>query len=218
MQTTAEMDELTAKYQFGQDDDLQQKNGSTFNGRRTFQHKDFSFSGSMADYIEGKLHEVPLDKLRKKQPTDGVTEPERQQLRGLVQCAMWLARQNRPDVIGPAALMARRICDATVADIIEMNKVVAHCKGSKDMTLKLPAIKPEDLIWVAIADAANNTAGETHSQGATIGAVSHRRLGQGLEAPLGMLAWRSGKSREFVTPLWQQNPTLWLQPRRRRSG
>ena len=85
------MNELSGKYQFGQDDDLQQKSGSTFNGRRLYQHKDLSFSVSMADYIETKLHEAPLDKARRKQTRHGVAEPERHKLCDLVKCAMWLA-------------------------------------------------------------------------------------------------------------------------------
>ena len=169
------MNVLDKKYKFGQDDLLTKKTGTTFNGRRLFQDKRGTIHVSMADYVD-KVHEISLEKERKKNAQDAVNESERTKLRGLNQSVMWLARQERPDVMGSSAVTARRIMEATIQDIVEMNKVVQHLKKTKHLCLQFACIHPRDVRFVAIADASPYTKGETHGQGATIIGITDEKL------------------------------------------
>ena len=106
----------------------------------------------MADYIDKKVRPIEPSRQHKAQAADPVTEGERAQLRSAVMVQMWVAREARPDILGSASILARRITNATVADIIESNRVTTHLKETRDLGFVYRAVPPSEVTLCIVAD------------------------------------------------------------------
>lgn len=150
-------------------DDLKKLGGSMFNGRLLEQTQGGTASPRMDDSIRMKLQQIPFDKPR-----------NRNKFRGVVQSLMCLARQAKPDIMGQMALLARKLMAACVEELVEANRIVAHCKTMEGMRLNFEPARPKDSIFVAIAAASSTeVAGERHPQGASMGCDLCEGLGEG---------------------------------------
>ena len=97
---------------------------------------DYSAKVSMEDYISKKLQPVVLTKEQKRDKQRSCNAGEQHLLRAATMTLMWVARQLRSDMIGPVSLLTRKICDATVEDIIEIGKIIDFLKKTKEMLLR----------------------------------------------------------------------------------
>lgn len=99
-------------------------------------------SPRMDDRMRMKLHEDAFDKKRKRNKESNATDSETTQLRQVVQCSMWLARQARPDIMGPTALLARQIMEACAEELMEASRIVAHCKKAEGLHFTFEPLHP----------------------------------------------------------------------------
>ena len=147
----------------------------------------------MADCITSKLKIIDLSSQRKKQKEDPVTEGERAHLRSAAMCIMWVARECRPDALGPVSILSRHVTIAKVEDLVECNRIVAHLRATRDLGLRFTPIHPSNACLAVVADVAQHRAGELHSQAGLLIAVTTERLKTGETATFNIVAARSGK-------------------------
>eukprot|EP00971_Amphidinium_carterae_P170330 3374854-Amphidinium_carterae.1 len=185
---------LRQRFRFGKYISLKSTpGGGVFNGRRVYQLPSYELVTSMKDYIETKLDEVTIPKQRKKNVADSLSETERSVFRGILQKVMWIAREARPDISGTAAILARRVSTATVADWIELQRAVKHLRESADIGVKFFPIPVTEMRVAVFIDGSPSTANDLHPQSGHICAITHDGLDRGESAPINMITWRSGK-------------------------
>eukprot|EP00971_Amphidinium_carterae_P122614 2427689-Amphidinium_carterae.1 len=185
---------LRDKFRFGKYVSLQSTpGGGVFNGRRVYQLPTYEIITSMKDYIETKLEEIVIPKSRKRDTTVALTEAERSSFRGILQKVMWIAREARPDVSGSAAILARRVPSATIGDWLELQRVVKHLRETADVGIKFYPIPITDMKVAVFIDGSPSTSSDLHPQSGHICAITDSSLDAGGNAPLNMVAWRSGK-------------------------
>lgn len=103
------------------------KGNGEFLGRRLQQKSDYSIEVDQSGY--SKLVEVAkISKERKKDKGQLLTDQETKQLRAIVGAANWIVGSTRPDLAAATAMLQQKIGKATVADLIEANKLVARIR------------------------------------------------------------------------------------------
>eukprot|EP00971_Amphidinium_carterae_P054288 1069486-Amphidinium_carterae.1 len=113
---------LQQRFSLGQHLSLKKKGGTLFNGRRVEQLPDCSFRVSMKDFITTRLQAVKVPRERKKNLDAPVSEDERSVLRTVLMKLLWIARQCRPEIQGSCSIIASRIPNATVGELVELGK------------------------------------------------------------------------------------------------
>ena len=151
------MDRLQEIFRFGKYKSLRQRGGGVFNGRRVIQKDGYSIEANMTDYIAMKLKEITIPSSRRANPQDPVTEGERAELRSAAMSIMWMAREARPDVLGPVSILARHITEARVEHFVEAAKITSHARATWDLGLIFKSIPPEEAVIVVFADGAAHT-------------------------------------------------------------
>eukprot|EP00971_Amphidinium_carterae_P037358 734344-Amphidinium_carterae.6 len=151
---------------------------SEFCGRRLEQKEDGSIVIDMQKYIAEKLHEVPLEqaesKGRKAQSDRPLTQGEFESLRSLVYKLAWLGRETRPEMAGAASMMASRLNQATVTDLMEGNVLVRYLKKTADRRIIIHPIPVHRMHWLAFSDAGatqSKETGQLDSQGQVVEAT-----------------------------------------------
>eukprot|EP00971_Amphidinium_carterae_P100145 1980390-Amphidinium_carterae.2 len=128
------------------------------------------------------------------------------QLRSLIYKLNWIGREARPKVCGIASMLAARLKDCTVQDVITANKAVQYLKSTKEVTLKLWRIPWNRLHLVTYSDAGGvltKEAGTWH-EGSGPTDSTHRELGLYSLAMdcrrqrLSPLMWKSSKLKRKV--------------------
>ena len=148
------MNVFRKKFTYGKYKSLKQEKGGVFNGRYVIQLEDYSFKMDMARYITEKVKEIPLPKGRKSDPTEPVTERERELFRSGTLIQMWVARECRFDALGSASIHSHHIKDAVVGNLVEHNKVFAHLKNTNDIGLRYLCLHPSEAVCCIIGDGA----------------------------------------------------------------
>ena len=187
------IDKLRARFRFGRYHCLMIDGGGVFNGRRVIQLPSFEIKTSMADYITSKLKLIDFSSQRKNQKQDPAIEGERAQLRSAAMCIMRVARECRPDALGPVSILSRHVTIAKVEDLVECSRIVAHLRATKDPGLRFTPIHPSNACPAVVADGAQHRAGELHSQAGLLIAVTAKRLKTREAATFNIVAARSGK-------------------------
>ncbi|CAE7616057.1 RE2, partial [Symbiodinium sp. CCMP2592] len=83
------------------------------------------------DAIEGVDYMV-LEKSRRKQPNQPLTEDEKSQFRGLIGQMGWIVRQSRPDLMVNVSIASQSLGKPCVRDVIDLNKAVKMMKETAD--------------------------------------------------------------------------------------
>ena len=184
---------LKQRFRFGKYKKLTDEGGGIFNGRRIRQGKLGGIKADMADYIHHKLKVIPLTAQRKKELRSAANEKEKSELRASLMTMMWIAREGRFDGLGAVSVLARRTKEPTVSDLIECNQVSDHFRATKDLGLMYYPVHPANACLVIFVDAALPEEGETHPQGGFIIGIAGPAMSEGQEAPINLVAARSGK-------------------------
>eukprot|EP00971_Amphidinium_carterae_P163432 3240555-Amphidinium_carterae.1 len=187
------IDVLKQKYSLGQHKSLMTKGGTLFNGRRVEQMSDFSFRVSMRDFITTRLQPIKVPRERKRDLSAALTEDERTVLRTVLMKILWIARQCRPEVQGSCSVIASRVPTATVAELVELSKVVDYLLSSPHASIRIHAIPVHEWCLAVFCDAAPNNGKHESALGGFVIGVSTKALNEGRDAPLSILSWRSGK-------------------------
>eukprot|EP00971_Amphidinium_carterae_P274119 5440308-Amphidinium_carterae.1 len=71
---------------------------------------------------------------------------------------MWIAREAQPDVLGSAAILARRVPTATIGDWLELQRVVKHLRESSDTGVRFYPIPIANMRVAVFIDGSPSTA------------------------------------------------------------
>ncbi|CAE7827253.1 RE2, partial [Symbiodinium necroappetens] len=195
----AALTRLRQKFKFGKFKRLQElPDGTTFNGRRIRQTKDFQVLVDMEKYVQERLFPVKLEKGRRSNPDSETTAEEKQKARAVIGALAWAAKEARPDAAAAASMMASRLPSAKVRDIVELNKAVESVKMHSKLELKYFPIAPESLGWGTITDASWANHSDGSSQGAAAVIAFDKKLLSGERALCSLIWWKSGKLRRKV--------------------
>ncbi len=110
---------------------------------------------------------IDITKHRAQQKTSNLTEEEKKTMRSKIGQVLWIARQTRPDVLFEACRLSSRVKDATVQDLIELNKVLKQVKSEK-VTLKYQKLGRRDLSLMVFSDASLGNLPDGGTQGAYV--------------------------------------------------
>eukprot|EP00969_Alexandrium_andersonii_P068513 3022490-Alexandrium_andersonii.AAC.1 len=81
---------------------------------------------------------------RRKELGQDVAESERSNFRACTMTLMWVAREGRFDTLGGVSVLAKKVNQAKVADLMECNKVVQRLKSTKDLGILFLTVDPRE--------------------------------------------------------------------------
>eukprot|EP00435_Cladocopium_sp_Y103_P012580 s2098_g3.t1 len=190
------IEELRTLYSFGKWVNLKESSqGASFNGRRLRVGQKGEVLIDMCKFIQERLEEIPLEKGRKSQKKEPVTESERAQARALCGSLNWLSKEGRPDAAGPSSLMSSRLTRMVVEDLIQLNEVVKVLKDSAELTIQIQPLKNMQLAVITDASFGNDG---FHSQGGQMILSHEPGLKGGAKVKTNLLWWRSAKLQRVV--------------------
>ena len=157
-----------------------------FLGKKLEQQADGSIKISQSDYAQ-QMKGIDLSRERRREKTECVSEEERKQMRGVLGAVNWLVSSSRPDLAAWCSLMQQRVCEATVADIIELNKLVSLCHDNSSAYIWIRSIPLEKIQFVMLSDAAWANAQSCCSQAGYMIAACDDRLSCGKMGTFSMM-------------------------------
>ena len=145
-------------------------------------------------YVDG-LKEIPIDRKRRKQLDDPLSEEERKQLRSTCGQLLWTTSQTRPDAAFHSCQVSNYGNEATVGSLIEANRTIRKLKNDS-LKINFPCLgDPKAMKIVVYGDGSHGSLPSGASQGANIVFLT----GNGRSAPI---TWQSKKlARVTKSPL-----------------
>ena len=136
-------------------------------------------------YIK-ELTEISIERNRKTQIDDQLTDDEKKILRSVSGQLLWTTSQTRPDLAFQSCIISNYGATATVKSLSEANKAIRKLKNDK-MKMCFPGLgNPNDMKVVAYGDGSHASLPSGASQGANIVFLA----GNGRAAPV---TWKSKK-------------------------
>ena len=119
-----------------------------------------------SSYTES-INTIPLSPESAKNPHQLLDHNEVRSLRGAVGQLNWLSNMTRPDISFTVSKISGHIKGATVADIIETNKMIRYVKDNPS-TVSFPRLDISSTQVVAYADSSFNNLDDGGSQGGQV--------------------------------------------------
>ena len=140
----------------------------------------------------GLLAPLKLGCRRSAAKSSELSDNEKKEFRALIGQLSWIATQTRPDIAFDVCELSGHCKDATVGDVVRLNKVISRVVGDNFCLLfeKLSAV--EDCIIECFSDASFGNLSDGGSQG---GFVIFLKDGEGRRCPV---YWQSRKLRRVV--------------------
>ena len=129
------MARLQERFKFGKLKDINEE-GVGFNGRRLSMVNGVLYI-NMEKFVKERLMEAEITKERKKQTGEKLNSEELGQTRAICGALNWAGKEGRPDAAAAASLYASRLRELTVAELLEMNKVVKSLKERADLKIQI---------------------------------------------------------------------------------
>ncbi|CAE7545245.1 unnamed protein product [Symbiodinium sp. CCMP2592] len=104
-------------------------------------------------YITEQVLPVPLLKGRRSQKESALTKDEFESFRSAIYKVNWVAKETRPEVCGTASLMASKLKDATVDDVLVLNKNINFLRTTASRPLTIWKHDPNEMAFLAVSDA-----------------------------------------------------------------
>ena len=147
-----------------------------------------------ANYL-GKVKPITISKERVNSPDLPITEGERTQLRAAIGAIQWAATQTSPHLQAHTSYLAGDINNATIATLLEANKMLRFAKANSDVGLEYsPLGTLDELTMVTFSDAAFASRQNHASQGGfLVTMVNKSALESGTASKYHILNWRSFK-------------------------
>ena len=140
---------LEIKFPFGS-----QRQGSfTFTGVNIHQEHNGDILLSQKEYIND-IPPIDISRDRRKNPELPITPSELQQLRGLIGSLQYAATNSRPDLSCRLSLLQARVTCATVADLLQGNRLLTDAKRHSDVTIKIQALPVNQVRFLSFSGAA----------------------------------------------------------------
>lgn len=180
--------QLEERFPFGS-----RKEGSfTFTGLKLTQHDDFSISVDQTQYVKD-IASISISRERRLQPTDSVTEPERQSLRAVIGSLQYAAINSRPDLCSRVGWLQSQINRATVQTLLDANRTLHEAKVHAGTTIHMKAIPISDLCFVTFSDASFASEKTPDSHQGMIIVAAHRDIGTNKTSIISPIMWHSKK-------------------------
>ncbi len=188
------LQQLEAKYPFG----AKKMGKFTFTGIDMHQNPDKSIVLSQSKYV-CNIKPIVIDPKRKEDPSQAITENERQLLRGLIGSLQYASVHTRPDLSSRLSALQSQINSATIETLIMANRVLHEAKRHNDVTIKIQPISPGEVRFLAFTDASFASKKCPDSQAGSIILATHKNIDQNVSCLVSPLAWGSKKIQKVVT-------------------
>ena len=163
-----------------------------FLGRRLRQLEDFSIVCDQEEYAS-QVRSVYIGRERRREKDEPLTSKELTQLRGVLGAANWLVGSTRPDIATANAMLQRRVARATVADLIEANRLVALIRDHASMTVTFKSIDLRSAAFLLATDASWSNNPDLRSQAGHMILFADNKLEREEWASVSPMRWRSFK-------------------------
>ncbi len=185
--------QLESKYPFGS----KKQQSFIFTGVQIHQNADYSIDLSQGKYIED-IPSISIERNRRQSPSANVTEKERQELRGLIGSVQYASTNTRPDLSARLSFIQAKITTATVAELMEANRLLHDAKIHKNVRIQIKSIPLGDLRFVSFSDASFATRANAQSQKGCLILAASSEIGQWQASPVSPLMWYSKKIARVV--------------------
>ena len=169
-----------------------------FTGIDLEQRADYGIVLSQSAYIR-KINAIKIDPGRKTQPSAAVTEAEKRQLRAIIGSLQYASVHTRPDLSSGLSMLQSAIPKATIATLVEANRVLHEAKRFHDTCIVIQPIPLEEVRFLAFSDASFASAKNPDSHAGSIILAVHADLGKNLPSSISPLTWSSRKIQKVVT-------------------
>ena len=161
-----------------------------FTGLDIEQNTDYSIRVSQADYIS-KIDPIDIPKPRRKEENSSITPFELQQLRALCGSLQYAAVHSRPDITAKVAFLQKRIPKATVADLMEGNKVLREAKNTSETSILVQPIPLNEVTFASFGDASFASEQQLKAQQGLFIMATTEKLGKNEVSEFSPIAWGS---------------------------
>ena len=159
-------------------------------------------------YIVEKIQPLTIGKGRRACKEDPLTAAEFSEYRSMLYKISWVAHQTRPEVSGAVSLLASRMHQACVQDMILLNKMAGHLRDTAKQPLRIRPFS-DDMVFIGVSDAGGVDGDirgtgpdgliEDPVQGAWLVLASSMMPAHDRKIPVSLLSWRSSKLKRRVT-------------------
>ena len=171
---------------FGQ----REKHQFRFTGLDIEQLPDFSIRINQGDYVS-KIDPIDVPKTRRKEGGQKADNNEMHQLRALCGSLQYAAVHSRPDMCAKVAFLQKRICSATVEDLLEGNRILKEAKEHAQTSIMIRPIAIKDLTFASFGDASFASASQLKAQQGLFVMACTPSLGKNETSDVSPIAWNS---------------------------
>ena len=162
-----------------------------FLGHRLIQHDDFSITIDQEKYSQS-VRVAQISRDRRKKKDEPLNPKELQQYRAILGAANWIFGSTRPDIAAHTALLQQKVSKATVADLVEANRLVAKIKDFAHTKIWIQSIPWEKAVLTVTSDASWENAEGLGSQAGYMVLLARENI-QNKWAKVSPLRWKSHK-------------------------
>ena len=185
--------QLESRFPFGS----KRERDFLFTGIHIYQDEFYNIHLSQSEYTLG-IDPIHVDRHRRKNETETVTETERQSLRGVIGSLQYAATNSRPDLSAKLSFLQSRINCATIADLLDANRLLGEAKKYSDTTITISSIPEEKVRIVAYSDASFASRAKQQSQKGGLFLAVHEDIFHQKSAMASPLVWYSKKIERVV--------------------
>ena len=150
-----------------------EKDDFVFVGRRIQRQPDGGFTLDQAHYVADimmtKITKDPSEKLQ--EHPELVTE-----FRSGIGSLQWLAGTTRGDLSAYVSLLQKRHHELTVADLVEVNRVLKYVRATSTATVRIYPFELSKLVFIAYGDSGFGNAPNGKSQGGYVVLISDKQV------------------------------------------
>jgi hypothetical protein len=185
---------LEKKYPFGS----QRHKAFTFTGVQLRQEINGDIILSQQGYLND-IAPININRDRRRTPELPVTSQELQDLRGLIGSIQYAATNTRPDLSCRLSLLQARVTCATVADLIQGNKLLNDAKRFSETEIRIQALPPDQVRFLSFSDAAFATREKANSQKGCLILATTEEIDKTQMSAVSPLVWFSKKISRVVS-------------------
>ena len=180
--------ELERKFPFG----TKRERKFTFTGISIEQEHDGRIHLDQREYINN-INPINVSRDRRKGEDQKVTEPERQELGGLIGSLQYAASNTRPDISSRLSHLQSKINCAVIKDLLDGNRLLSDAKKHNDVRITYESIPIHQICFLAYSDASFATREKQQSQKGGLILATHQDICSQKPAISSPIVWYSKK-------------------------
>eukprot|EP00435_Cladocopium_sp_Y103_P001047 s2611_g1.t1 len=184
---------LESRFPFGN-----KRQGSfTFTGIQVDQQSNGDILLSQKEYIQD-IPNISIPKERRSNPTSPITKEELQSFRGWIGSLQFAATNTRPDISSKLSLLQAKVSNATVADLIQGNRILEEAKKHSSTNIRIQSIPVADVHFMSFSDAAFATREKANSQKGCLILATTKQINEVQSVKVSPITWYSKKIARVV--------------------